>query len=74
MQQSSVQRVERVEGGMQYFVTIILVATRATSYVPLHVHTVSSPKWCEGCDLSWILEQLPMTTAHPVEQYMCMIM
>ena len=25
-------------------------------------HTGSGPKWCEGCDLSWILEQLPMTT------------
>ena len=37
-------------------------------------HTGSGPKWCEGCDLSWILEQLPMTTTHPVEQYMCMIM
>ena len=37
-------------------------------------HSCSGPKWCEGYDLSWILEQLSMTTAHPGEQYMCMIM
>ena len=37
-------------------------------------HTGSGTKWCEGWDLIWILEQVPKTIAHPVEQYMCMIM